>query len=253
MRTSLRVILLILIVVSLTAAFSTPATATLIDRGNGLIFDNVLNITWLQNANYAATELTATRVTAIIAEVGSVAGHALTTDDFFPNGTGKMTWWRAMAWAQALNFGGFDDWRLPSTDVNGDGTVVNCLTNTDCPDNEYGHMFYQNLKETLGLSKTGDQVGDGGVTLNNIQSYYWSGTVFMADPADFWGCYFESGGQCFSTSRWADRVAWAVRDGDVAAVPEPGTLCLLASGLAGLGGVAWRRSRLPGQHRAAER
>ena len=85
MRTSLRVILLILIVVSLTAAFSTPATATLIDRGNGLIFDNVLNITWLQNANYAATELTATRVTAIIAEVGSVAGHALTTDDFFPN------------------------------------------------------------------------------------------------------------------------------------------------------------------------
>jgi|RifCSPlowO2_12_1023861.scaffolds.fasta_scaffold474522_1 hypothetical protein len=29
------------------------AQATLIDRGGGLIYDNVLNITWLQNANYA--------------------------------------------------------------------------------------------------------------------------------------------------------------------------------------------------------
>ena len=29
------------------------AQATLINRGGGLIYDNVLNITWLQNANYA--------------------------------------------------------------------------------------------------------------------------------------------------------------------------------------------------------
>ncbi|MCP4407494.1 MAG: DUF1566 domain-containing protein, partial [Gammaproteobacteria bacterium] len=29
--------------------------ATLIDRGGGLIYDDVLNITWLQDANYAET------------------------------------------------------------------------------------------------------------------------------------------------------------------------------------------------------
>ena len=31
------------------------ATAALYDRGNGLIYDDVLDITWLQDANYAQT------------------------------------------------------------------------------------------------------------------------------------------------------------------------------------------------------
>ena len=34
---------------------STGAHASLIDRGNGLLYDNVLNVTWLQDANYAHT------------------------------------------------------------------------------------------------------------------------------------------------------------------------------------------------------
>jgi hypothetical protein len=33
------------------------ANAKLIDRGNGLVYDDSLNITWLQNANYAASDL----------------------------------------------------------------------------------------------------------------------------------------------------------------------------------------------------
>jgi hypothetical protein len=32
--------------------FTGSAQATLLDRGNGLIYDDVLNITWLQDANY---------------------------------------------------------------------------------------------------------------------------------------------------------------------------------------------------------
>ncbi len=31
------------------------AQATLLDRGGGLIYDDVLNITWLQDSNYAQT------------------------------------------------------------------------------------------------------------------------------------------------------------------------------------------------------
>jgi hypothetical protein len=35
--------------------FSTLVNAQLIDRGGGLIYDNVLDVTWLQDANYAKT------------------------------------------------------------------------------------------------------------------------------------------------------------------------------------------------------
>ena len=35
--------------------FTGTSQASLIDRGNGLLYDNVLNVTWLQDANYAGT------------------------------------------------------------------------------------------------------------------------------------------------------------------------------------------------------
>lgn len=38
------------------------AQAALYDRGGGLIYDSVLDVTWLQDANYAATELSDARV-----------------------------------------------------------------------------------------------------------------------------------------------------------------------------------------------
>ncbi len=68
--------------------------AELIDRGGGLIYDSGLNITWLQDANYAKTS------------------------GYHP--TGEMTWFEAMTWSENLVYGGYDDWRLPTlTPVNG--------------------------------------------------------------------------------------------------------------------------------------
>jgi len=61
--------------------FTTPTHATLWDRGGGLIYDDDLNITWLQNAGLG----------------------------------GKKTWYDAMAWANNLVYEGYDDWRLPTT------------------------------------------------------------------------------------------------------------------------------------------
>jgi len=58
------------------------ANAALHERGEGLIYDDVLNITWLQNANYF--------------------GDTLTWDD-------------AVNWADSLVFQNYSDWRLPST------------------------------------------------------------------------------------------------------------------------------------------
>lgn len=41
--------------ISMLLGFTTLCNATLWDRGSGLIYDDYLNITWLQNANYAKT------------------------------------------------------------------------------------------------------------------------------------------------------------------------------------------------------
>lgn len=72
------------------------AQAALMERGGGLIYDDVLDITWLQDANYAKT-----------------SGY---DDD------GLMTWDASMAWAEQLEYAGFADWRLP---VGGPDTDAN--------------------------------------------------------------------------------------------------------------------------------
>ncbi|MFP4075135.1 MAG: hypothetical protein ACLFTD_01410, partial [Halochromatium sp.] len=91
---------------------------------SGLVYDAAQELTWLQDANLFKTQSaggnTAVR-DAIISDIGSIthAGgtHTLTTSDFDLN-NGDMTWWGAVAWAQWLDYGGWDDWRLWSvTDV----------------------------------------------------------------------------------------------------------------------------------------
>ena len=75
----------IVTVFSLIFIFTAHSSAQLLDRGNGLIYDDVLDITWLDNANYSG---------------------------------GTMTWDTAMNWTDNLVFQGYSDWRLPSSDTS---------------------------------------------------------------------------------------------------------------------------------------
>jgi len=181
---------------------SGAAQAALIDRSGGFIYDDILDITWLQDAGIS----------------------------------GADTWSNQLTWADSLSLYDsvrdvtWDDWRLASMDVNGDGYVTSCQhddSELECRDNEYSY-----LAEYYGIYR-----GTPGPFLN-IQIQYVSATPFPPDWA--WGAYFvdsEYGNDPDQASKL--RYAWAVRDGDVAAIPVPAAVWLFGSSLGLLG--FWRR------------
>ena len=178
--------------------------AALIDRGNGMIYDDVLNITWLQNANLA----------------------------------GNMSWQDSLDWAGDLVYGGFSDWRLPSIDVNNDGVVVYCSISSEaeCRDTEFGYMYFQNMMGVGGDDLTGDQL-----LFTNIQGQHWFSEENALATTTAWVFLFSDSLQA-STDKSGLYGAWAVRDGDVV-VPLPAGIWLLGSGLIGLGAVRRAKQR----------
>jgi hypothetical protein len=221
---------------------SGAAQAELFDRGGGLLYDDVLNVTWLQDANYAKT-----------------SGY---------DANGRMNWAAANTWAGSLNISrvageSLSGWRLPATAPVGadwnDGLSYDGSTdagyNITSPHSELSYMYYVNLglkawaspsltlQPDFGIFRNGTYVGQANVGLvNHLQVDYWSGTAYSARSA--WS--FGSG---FGIQGWFPQdfelYAWAVRPGDVAtvAVPEPETYAMLLAGLGLLGAGAKRRRR----------
>jgi len=203
------------------------ASATLMDRGPNMVYDNVLNITWVRDASLCAT-----------------LNNCVNRNDAAV--TGGMTWSDAKTWAANLVFGGFHDWRLPYASViAGAGPTVLVHTcvggaadEAACRDNEMGYMFYYDLGGISGQNKSGNQTAVGGQMLKDIQGFHWAGTEFPSGLA--WHFLFAFGNQRLDGLN-IPLAAWAVRRGDViAAAPEPASLLLIGVGMLGLG---WSRRR----------
>ncbi len=230
------------------------ANAALIDRGGGMVYDSDLHITWLSDWNLAKTS--------------GHAGHGVTSD-------GRMTWAAAVSWATNLEYGGFDDWRLPTmVDTGEAGCNFSYAGGTDCGYyvqtksgntvySEMAHLFYVTLDTdayckpgpdstadncAVNPSRDADPLAKFAATNGGVRPFanmevwnYWFGLLHGASlPGLAWVFSTDFRSQAPEVD-FNNFFAVAVRDGDVvAAVPEPQTLALV---LLGLGAAAAARRR----------
>ena len=149
----------LLIPVLLVFCISFSAHALLLDRGGGLIYDTDLDVTWLQDLNYAMTS-------------------SYDTD-------GLMDWDQANTWATELEFGGFDNWRLPTFDPANTRPVTPTSTNEigslvlSLKDGDWGNMTTYNPFTNI---------------IPVDQQWYWTGlTVSGSFPPEAWRYSLECG------------------------------------------------------------
>ena len=110
------------------------------------------------------------------------------------------------------------------------------------------YLFYNELGNKASLDTSGNPQTGYGVTnagpFQSLQSFeYWSGTEYAPNSSvSAWHFYTNDGFQLASLKTGGYN-AWAVRPGDVTAVPEPAESALLLTGLGLLGFIASRRKK----------
>jgi hypothetical protein len=254
MRSDHKKLLAVLAGLAFNIGFSGAAQATLQGRDlNGsagsfeAYYDTELGITWLADANYAKT-----------------SGH---------DATGEMNWVDANAWAASLSFTNgtqvFDNWRLPTlTPINGVSFQYLLSSNGSTDEgynvsapgsvfagskaSEMAHLFYNTLGnpsyETLSGANSGLCAGPNYCLKNvgpfsNMKSWiYWTGLEYGKNTSRAWD-FIPLDGSQDRDPKTETYYAWAVSDGDIAAVPEAQTYAMLLAGLALLGFVSRRRQQ----------
>lgn len=229
-------------------AIGNAANAALLSRFSGqAYYDTTLNITWLANTN---------------------AGAGTIYDRQDGSSDGRLDWQSAQDWVASLNTAGHlgaNNWRLPwMTDVGALGCTLHssglgfvgglgtdCNYNLDIANGEMANLFYGTLGNTAYIDTNGNFTGcialpddclqNRGPFTNFYPGVYWYGRTYGdGSGPTAWIFNFSDGAQTYS-NKSAFAYAWAVRDGDISAVPAPGVAWLLAGAFALLGRYAGRR------------
>jgi hypothetical protein len=151
------------------------ANAELINKGSGLIYDTDLDVTWLQDANYAHT-----------------------SDYADADSLGRMQWEDAMKWAENLEYQGYSGWRLPKALLE-DGSVCSGL---NCDQTEALHLFIEE-----GISRTASS------PFYNLKDNYWTQTEYSGNTA--WVITYNSSGVSNIYTKSAYLYAIALHDGEL--------------------------------------
>ena len=141
-----------------------------------------------------------------------------------------MTWFGAQAWANNLSLGGYTDWSLPTT--------VPALSGYNQKGSQMGDLFYTQLGGVSHTSITTTHNANYNLFTNVQSSVYGLGSEYAPNPYYAW--YFDTYGGQNRTSKLSQLYAWAVRPGDVAAVPVPAAFWLFGSAMIGLMGLKRR-------------
>ena len=172
---------------SLFALGTGTSSAGLFDRGGGLIYDDVLNITWMQDALYART-------------LGIDSNGALNHAD-------AMAFAANMSYYDSVRNTTWDDWRLPQTFSNFAGYDLTGTTS------ELAYMYYINLGYAANTSHDRftpePSSSNYNPFINLTYRAYWSET---AGPrvGNFWAVHFHFGSQEIGGGSDLSRV-WLVR------------------------------------------
>ena len=192
------------------------ADASLIELGNGAIYDSGLNITLTQDVRYDEVDLLST--TAMNSLYGTIvtnsggSKHVVTQQDIYqilPAGAFRLggTWWGATAWAGSLSFDGVTGWRLPTA-----AELESVLQST-----EYGAPLTNTSLGSTGSYLFWTSTETSSSTVDQVQ------LVPVGSPSTY---VFDIAKSLDQAGSEFIQVAWAVHDGDIAAVPEPGGLRL---------------------------
>lgn len=215
------------------------------DLSNGFeaYYDTTQNLTWLADANWAAT--------SSVSATGLLSGAS--PMDGAPNSA--VT---ARSFANSADLYGISDWTLPDLGLGPQSTYQTCSTPYTCTPTPSGinpvlpgSSQLQHLMEvTLGnrSSINGGYAIENTGPFKNLQSGpYWSSEfrfsyLYSATGGnDGWTYDTALGVHSQKSLSLQKGNAWLVRVGDVAAVPEPQTVAMWALGLLALMGVVSRK------------